>query len=88
MYIGKRIAKEFEQEEDGQPSVDTFFGTIDRLASHTEPLLWHVQVRIFAYEDDFARPFCLGVDSVSLKHILSLTIQRKHQHTNEFRDDT
>ena len=46
-YLGKRIAKAFEQEgEDGKTIHEIFFGTIDQLSSKEGeiPVLWHVQV--------------------------------------------
>jgi hypothetical protein len=47
MYISKRVAKAFEQENDeGQVETEIFFGTIDRLANDKEPFLWHVQVSL------------------------------------------
>ena len=45
MYIGRRVAKAFEQENDeGKIVTEIFFGTIDRLAKDTGTLLWHIQV--------------------------------------------
>ena len=46
MYINKRVAKAFEQEDaNGKIVTQIFYGTIDRLSSQgDEPLLWHILV--------------------------------------------
>mmetsp|Transcript_106478 Transcript_106478/g.159276 ORF Transcript_106478/g.159276 Transcript_106478/m.159276 type:complete len:667 (-) Transcript_106478:119-2119(-) len=52
-YLGRRIAKAFEQENDeGKIVTEIFFGTIDKIAKDTGVMLWHVQ-----YDDDDEEEF-------------------------------
>lgn len=53
MYLNRRIAKAFQQEDENGKLVDEiFYGTIDKLVHESEPVFWHVQ-----YDDDDEEEF-------------------------------
>ena len=53
MYINRRIAKAFQQEDENGKLIDEiFFGTIDKICHDDEPIYWHVQ-----YDDDDEEEF-------------------------------
>ena len=63
-YLKLRIAKEFEQEDDeGKPFQEIFYGTIDAFVGNADSPLWHVK-----YDDDDEEDF----DEKDVKKALKL----------------
>jgi hypothetical protein len=80
VYLGERVAKVFEQEDEmGQPFQEIYFGNIDRYVatSDSENPLWHVQ-----YDDDDEEEF----DEKDVKASLKLYIKEKKNDPNPPKD--
>jgi hypothetical protein len=76
MYLNKRVAKEFQQEDEtGEPFTEVYFGTIDSYVStsDSEHPLWHVQ-----YDDDDEEEY----DEKDLKRAIRLYDREKANDVN------
>jgi hypothetical protein len=76
MYLNKRVAKEFQQEDEtGEPFTEVYFGTIDSYvsSSDSEHPLWHVQ-----YDDDDEEEY----DEKDLKRAIKLYDREKANDVN------